>query len=398
MKVLLINSDLAKNRGDRAIAEGVVELIRQRHKGAEITGLSEQAERDREWFGINFLKMDVQSVNPFDWIKLGHEAKRSMVVYWGGGEYLKDYTNKATLWYWCIKILWLRACNSNIYGVFQGIGPTSSATSRRLIVFIVNSTRKFILRDKESYEKLKSWGVKPSKIDAACDPAVLPKPGSFSSDEIAMLDRLGITRPFLDDFIAFAPRNWFHYRKGGFLPYRYRRLFYRENPDPSNERYKAALRTVVEVIAEFTPNILLVPMHMGEDVSFCVQIAGELDRQFGPKVLQDDVVSPRLLRKLLAAARLMVGVRLHSSIIATSGSTPSFSFYYVDKGRVYFDQLGLGEYALPIEDLLRDEVLPCVPGIIEKVLREESQLRMLLTTRIDEQRKLVSDAFGRLHK
>ena len=54
MKVLLINSDLAKNRGDRAIAEGNIELIRRRWPEAKITGLSEQAARDRAWYGIDF--------------------------------------------------------------------------------------------------------------------------------------------------------------------------------------------------------------------------------------------------------------------------------------------------------------------------------------------------------
>ncbi len=396
MRVLLINSDLAKNRGDRAIAEGVIELVRRRHNGAEITGVSEQAERDRRWLGIDFLRSDVQSINLLDWIRLGREAKRSDVVYWGGGEYLKDYTNKATLWYWCLKILWLRTFNPNIYGVFQGIGPTGSAVSKRLIVFIVNRTRKFILRDDESYEKLRSWGVKPSKIDAAYDPAILPKPGPFSSDDLAVLDRLGITKSFLEDFIAFAPRNWFHYSTGGVLPYRYRKVFFKEGPDSRNERYRAALSMTIEAMAEFTPNILVVPMHMGEDVSFCEQITGELDRQINLKVLRDDVVSPRLLRALLAAARLMIGVRLHSSIIATSGCTPSLSFFYVDKGRVYFDQLGLEEYAFPIEDLLLDEAEEIVLDAIDRALREAPRLRMLLASRIDEQRQLVSDAFGRL--
>ena len=396
MRILLINSDLAKNRGDRAIAEGVIDLIRRRHAGAKITGISERAERDREWFGIEFLKADVQSVNPLDWIRLGYEASRSEIVYWGGGEYLKDYTNKVTLWYWCIKVLWLRIFNRNVYGIFQGIGPTGSTISKRLIVFIVNRTRKFVLRDNESYEKLRSWGVSPSKIDTACDPAILPKPGSLSRSDIAVLDQLGISKQFLDDFIAFAPRNWFHYRTGGILPYRYRRLFSKGESSPRNEQYKAALRMTVEAIAECSSNILVLPMHMGEDVTFCDQIVGELDRRLDLKVLREDVISPRLLRTLLAAARLMVGIRLHSTIVATSGHTPSVSFYYVDKGRAYFDQLGLGQYAFPIENLLLDEASTFVPETIARVLHDAPQLSMLLATSIDEQRQMVSDAFGRL--
>ena len=38
MKVLLVNSDIAKNRGDRAITEGMIELIRNREEDVLITG------------------------------------------------------------------------------------------------------------------------------------------------------------------------------------------------------------------------------------------------------------------------------------------------------------------------------------------------------------------------
>src|SRR5690606_13497512 len=103
-KVLLINSDLAKNRGDRAIAEGNIELIRRRFPGAKITGISQFPRRDAKWYGIDFLDMNFQSLNPYQTLRLCLEARKHDVVLWGGGEILKDYTNKAALWYWVIKI------------------------------------------------------------------------------------------------------------------------------------------------------------------------------------------------------------------------------------------------------------------------------------------------------
>ena len=127
MKILLINSDVAKNRGDRAIAEGLLELIRTHQPDAKITGLSEESERDEEWYSIQFLKSDVYTLNPFHWMHLLWKAFRSDKVFWGGGEYLKDYTNKASLWYWFVKTAFLKLVNRNIYGTFQGIGPTEQS-------------------------------------------------------------------------------------------------------------------------------------------------------------------------------------------------------------------------------------------------------------------------------
>ncbi|WP_317698669.1 polysaccharide pyruvyl transferase family protein [Aeromicrobium sp. REDSEA-S32_B7] len=106
-RILLMNSDLAANRGDRAIAEGIVALVRSRDPEARITGISQYPERDGRWYDIDVLDMDFQSLSPFAWLRLLREARRHDVVLWGGGEILKDYTNKAALWYWVVKMTML---------------------------------------------------------------------------------------------------------------------------------------------------------------------------------------------------------------------------------------------------------------------------------------------------
>ena len=82
MKVLVINSDVAVNRGDRAIMEGVVALIRETFPDAEITGMSEEAERDAIWFGISMLPQSVHSLNPLDFFRLYRACKDADLVLW----------------------------------------------------------------------------------------------------------------------------------------------------------------------------------------------------------------------------------------------------------------------------------------------------------------------------
>lgn len=57
-KILLINSDLAKSRGDRAIVEDNIELIRERLPNSRILGISQYPVRNEAWYGIKFLDMD----------------------------------------------------------------------------------------------------------------------------------------------------------------------------------------------------------------------------------------------------------------------------------------------------------------------------------------------------
>ena len=397
MKVLLINSDLAKNRGDRAIAEGIIQLIRRHYEDAEITGLSEHAEKDRAWYGIDFLKMDIHSLNPMDWIHLAKAAMRSDVIFWGGGEFLKDYTNQVALWYWFMKIAVLHAFNSEIYGVYQGVGPTASPLSKRLIAATVNKTRKFILRDRESYQKLIDWGVNKKKLVISSDPAVLLEPEELTETDKDLLNHFGIDKDFLNNYIAIAPRNWFHYKKGGLLPHRFTKWTSHKNNNPRNERYLESLVNLVNLISKHTKNILLVPMHLNEDIEFCKTVAQRVAPEVNMKILDDDIVDPKTLRNTLSTARLMVGFRLHACIIATSGCTPCINFYYVDKGRVYFDQIGQQEYSLPVEILLEEDYASLVSKVLEKATKNSSNYREELQDILGNLRHSIYAAFDDLH-
>ncbi|HEU0266121.1 MAG TPA: polysaccharide pyruvyl transferase family protein, partial [Candidatus Saccharimonadaceae bacterium] len=277
-KVLLINSDLAANRGDRAIAEGNIELIKRQFPDAEITGLSEHPFRDRKWYGIDFINMNFQSLGILDFFRLAHAARRSDIILWGGGEILKDYTNKAALWYWAAKISFLSLINPDIYGAFQGIGPTRSQRSKRTIARVVGHCKLFMVRDQESADKLVEWGVDPAKIRAAADPAILPKAEAIDD---ALAQKLqasyDIDDAFLDDFICVGPRDWFHYKPGGIIPFKYKKPLYKligrsviTREDPRHARYVAQLGSLIARLSHDHPqrHILFIPMHMSETDSW----------------------------------------------------------------------------------------------------------------------------------
>lgn len=384
MKILLINSDLAKNRGDRAIAEGNVELIKQRFSKAKITGLSEMPRRDKRWFKINFLDMSFQSLNPIDFIRLIKAARSSDIVLWGGGEILKDYTNKVALWYWVAKITILSWFNPNIYGAYQGIGPTKAKSSKRLIVSVVNKTKRFIVRDKESYDKLLDWGVDKSRLDHASDPAVLPKPDKVDPklQKKLQLD-FKIDKAFLGNFIAIGPRDWFHYKPGGLTPFKYKKRFLKlfgrdlTQNNPTHDKYIDNLTAAItELTKKYDTNILLIPMHMDEsDADLCRLLRDNSADPSRVRVLDKDVLSPSELRSVTAKAKAMIGFRLHSNIVGVSAGVPSVNIYYVDKGRVFFDQIGMGEYAMPIEAALEDDFTAKLIKNFDKLYKNRADVK-----------------------
>lgn len=374
VNVLLINSDLSSNRGDRAIAEGIIQMIREAHPEAGITALSERAGRDAGWFGVRMLPQGVHSLSPLAFIALLREARRSDVVLWGGGELLKDYTNRLGLWYWALKMTAVSWFAPRLVGAFQGIGPTTARSSQRLIARVVRRTDRFVVRDAESREKLVSWGVPPAKVVASFDSAVVPVVDRSPEVAAEVRQAAGLEDAFLRDFVAVAPRNWFHYRKGGLLPYRWRRT---PAPSPENEAYRRQLVALVDDLLTRHANVLLVPMHMGEDPGFCQDIAARVSTAGAVRVLADDTVSPRALRAILGAARLMVAFRLHSGIVATTAGTMTVTYYYVDKGRLYCDQAGLSDFARPIEDFLSPQALEDFRAMERRALADKSLAQAL---------------------
>ena len=407
-KILLINSDVAKNRGDRAIAEGNILLIKQLYPGCQITGISEQAKRDSEWFGIDFLDMDNQSLSPAKFIELYQQAKNSDYVFWGGGEILKDYTNKAALWYWVLKIRALKFANPNIYGLFQGLGPTKSSFSKKLIAYTVNNCKAFIVRDNESREKLIKWGADGSRIVASSDPAVLPKPASPSPETINKLkNEFDINDDFLKRYVSIGPRSWFHYSTSGILPFKYKKAIRRalHIPQPkNNEKYyqyrQALVDTIDKAIEQFDTNILLTPMHVTEDDGeLCHHIKNNSRYANRIVVLDKDVFSPSELRSIIGQSLAMVGFRLHSTIIGTSANVPSMNIYYVDKGRLFFEQIKQSHRSMPIEDVLKDNFQQHFIDTYRDLLVDNEKIRKELDEAITLLREdIVSSATNYLPK
>ena len=372
MRVLILNSDSPKNRGDRAILAGNIELIRQVYPEAHIWSLSQYPDRDQEWFGINFHPMSPYSVKPMDFIALLGHAKHADLILWGGGEILKDYTNKLGLFYWALKLWAVSLANKNVIGAFQGIGPTSASISKRVITFTVSRCRAFLVRDAESKTKLENWGVKIPVI-ASFDPAVFDTAQPMSTEIWnRFVEAQGVDSHFLHNFAGFGLRRWFHYSHSGWLPAKFRFWARRDAGNtPQLDTYLTNLAALADrVVEQQDVNLVFFPMHVGggeDDPEFGRQVVARMKHGNRTTVIDGDEISPDDYLALIGHAKFFVASRLHSAILATVANVPAICLYYVDKGRLFFEQVGQQRFSRDIKVMQQ-------PGIVEDLARLVGQL------------------------
>ncbi|HEY4268840.1 MAG TPA: polysaccharide pyruvyl transferase family protein [Galbitalea sp.] len=397
---MIHNSDSPKNRGDRAILVGVIELVRRRWPDAEIWSLSQYPERDAAWFGINFLPQSPYSTNLAEWLALFRLARRSDLVLWGGGEIMKDYTNRLGLVYWFIKISMLSIANPAIIGAFQGIGPTSASSSRRLIRWTVQRTRVFITRDQESLGKLVAWGVR-RPIIASFDPAVMGTPSSFDAElEVRLAESTGIDGQFLGEAIGFGLRRWFHYRQAGLLPAKYRKSFDHTQGQEGADLvlYRARVAELADrLIERHDVGIVFFPMHMDAsegDAEFADSVIALMTHADRTRVLAADSFSSNDYAAVMGHLKFFVASRLHSAILATMANVPSFVLYYVDKGRLFFEQIGMQRYSAPIASILEDGAVDILSDSLDRLVAESPIVKRELAVAIEAMSKSIETDFA----
>jgi polysaccharide pyruvyl transferase WcaK-like protein len=390
VRVLIHNSDSPNNRGDRAILVGVIALVRERWPEAEIWSLSQFAERDERWYGIRFLDQSPYSTNPIHWWRLLRLARKSDLVLWGGGEILKDYTNRLGLVYWLLKLTMLRAVNPHIIGAFQGIGPTTTQLGRRLIVGTVNRTRAFIVRDGESRDKLLAWGVRVPVVESV-DPAVLGVPESM--DDARLDPRLAAV---LDGAVGFGVRRWFHYVRGGWVPFRFR-IGGGTVDSPRLQNYRTALAHAADLVVEHTDRaVVFLPMHVH---------ASEGDAEFSREVISlmrhgerafvlDEEISSQELAGVMSRLSVLVSSRLHSAILAATAGLPALVLYYVDKGRLFYEQLGLQRLSAPIESATTSTAGAELAVRVLDLLEERATVQREVRGSVAAMRARLSDDFA----
>jgi polysaccharide pyruvyl transferase CsaB len=244
----------------------------------------------------------------------------------GGGSLIQDVTSSRSLWYYLYTLVAAkhRGCRVLMYGC--GIGPVSRPLNRRLTGKIIDRYVDAItLREENSLEELRSFGVTRPAVDVASDPA-LTLPAASDAQVDAVMAELGLDAD--GKYICFCLRRW-----PGFED---RAECFARAADYAYEKYG------------LTPVFLSVNLRSDG-------AAGEDAAKFAknPHRVLAAPVDAHLTIGLIARMQAVVAIRLHALIFAASQAVPVVGVSYDPKVASFLDYMGQENY-LPLGELTED--------------------------------------------
>jgi colanic acid/amylovoran biosynthesis protein len=391
MRVHFINFYSTLNKGDAGILLSQIQAIRTLFPDAQITVQSWTPEADREW-------LDVTVVGPFfegvsdnhpEWgrlRRLAHtvgigirtlasavafrfrgrgrqsattESPDPMAAYRAadvivsvGGGYLYSY--RGLNWFPLCKHLHQLAIallmGKPVVVLAQSIGPVDSPLLRRLLSVLLKRASAVCVREQRSYDFLKSWNVRMSRVSITPDSAFLLKPASAcEADKILRLPagKDGQLK------VGMTVRRWNFPGSA--------------DPDAKAAQVTAAFVSLIDWLAEtHGAHVFLFPQCICpemDDRIYSREIASQVGRQEAVSVMEDSFSAP-LLKALYGRMDIYAGTRMHSNIFAMAMGVPTVSISYQPKSEGIMEMVNQGRYSLKIGEVTADTLRGAVSDLL----------------------------------
>ena len=254
----------------------------------------------------------------------------------GGGGLLKDYgesSGNVRAWLRWLGRAQARVQRTAVWAV--GVENLRFRESIRLIRDTLQDVDLVSVRDESSARRLRDIGV-TRPISVSADPAV-------TLGAARRRNRSPNERPR----IVVCLRHWFRYGPALHDEPQYQRLL------------DAVAMTLDHAVREWDAHIEFVPFRTvgyDDDRRVMRAVSGRMRHGDGA-THRDSTPHPVEAAELLASADIVVGMRLHSAILATAAGVPSLALSYMDKVRDYMATIGQERFCLDVEEAAPDRML-----------------------------------------
>lgn len=342
------------NSGDEALLWAILQSIRKQKPDIDFTVLSKTPEETSRIYSVN-------SVNRYNILSVIRAMKKSKMLLFGGGSLLQDVTSSKSIKYYLF-IIWLAGrfgLKTMLYA--NGIGPIKRGENRLLASRILNKVDLITLRDDKSDEELKKLRVTKPRIIITADPV-------FTMDTDASLSgKYFLRRAGVSDGAKLAVISIREWKTA--------------HPD-----FAKTLAKVCDYLYEKHGICsLFVPMQYPADLDISGEVMGYMKNR--AYLINRELSVPEML-SVLSEAELVIGMRLHSLIYATTLEKPAMALVYDPKISAFMQSLSQPDFA-DVETLDADGVCAILDGIVEQ---KQTKSSLLHETNIVMRRKAQENA------
>lgn len=280
--------------------------------------------------------------------------RRADVVLWAVGLDMQDDSSLARLLYLWTVFRFYRALGLNIVCLFQGAGPITTAAGRLLGRAVLSHVETFAARDPGTYALIERLNPRTKRV-LAHDAIFLP---GFEEDLAASpshFDSLFETggRPV----IGINLRQWFHFASS-LLPYQLaRRKYLKRSETRMGKLLRAAANLTASLRTRQRARVLLISAYQTgirpweDDMPWLERLKANFAEDDEVQIVPMTMSLPAYFR-LMSRLDLMIGMRLHSSLIALRFGVPSINLSYTLKGGDILRHLGLPDSIADLNDFI----------------------------------------------
>ena len=291
----------------------------------------------------------------------------------GGGGLIQDYGKSPnTIINYLIRALFAKILNKKLVFCAIGVGPIELRLSKFLIPFVMNRAALITTRDQESNNLLRSLGVKKPKIITTTDPVFALKMKSVS----------------LSNSASFRTWQKFSSKKSGpqiaicLLPF-FKSAHGNFEKDLEIQRIIASVG--VHLIRNYNANIIFLPFERRTDIEESIAVSRLMGQNKNVIVLKK-YYSHSDVQDIISQMDLIIGMRLHSLILAALQKVPSVAIVYHPKIQSFLRLTNQEETGLDLFDLqvskLKDKV--------EYVMRNNFEIQKKIQHSLTELRAKAS--------
>ena len=361
MKLLISGYYGFANLGDEAVLLAIIQGIKKSQPKASLTILSKNPEQTKAAYRI-------KAIGRYQFFSIIKNIIQSDVFVSGGGTLLQNSTSNLSLFYYVSLIYLAKLFGKKTVIFAQGFGPLKGAFATGIVASILSSVDLITIRDRASFEHLKTLCPKHQNLHLTADPAFLleqPSPG-----EVGVLQNVEGLKKIDQPLLGVVIRN------------------------VKGVKSKAFINNLARAIDSIAVKHNLMPVIVSFQPKNDSIIAERLIKELKTKSLSVSTkFTPTQAIALFSKFNFVIGVRLHALIFAAINNVPMIGISYDPKVSALLQTIN--QPGIRLKHLVDPQILEAT---INKALENREHAKLLLAEKTKEQIHQAKSNFDLLFK